>query len=99
MPAPPKEAAAVQATVKHLRALTAAAEAYRISRWAAEGSPEKAAISAARGNDAGEIAELLLCSADYHLLTFAAALSTNVLYPLGGYSLLRGAAEPAARAA
>jgi hypothetical protein len=42
---------------------------------------------------------MLIVSADFHLLTFAAALSAPELYPFGGFTLLRGVAEPAARAA
>jgi len=43
---------------------------------------------------------LLLVSSGFHLLTFAAVLSgREPLYPFGGFTLLRGAAEPAARAA
>jgi hypothetical protein len=51
------------------------------------------------GNQPSKLAELLLMSADFHLLTLAVALATDELYPLGGYTLIRGAAEPAARAA
>jgi hypothetical protein len=42
----------------------------------------------------------LLVNAGFHLLTLAAVLSgREPLYPFGGFTLLRGAAEPAARAA
>jgi hypothetical protein len=94
------EAVAITAAVAHLRALAdTAAPAYRAAVRPKTGSAEERAIRAARGNDAGLMAEMLLMSSDFYLLTFAAALSTREIYPLAGYALLRGAAEPAAWAA
>ncbi|MFI5281849.1 MAG: hypothetical protein ACHQ0J_01810 [Candidatus Dormibacterales bacterium] len=97
--ATPAEQQVIDAAVAHLRARVAAANAYRADVRPPPGSDHARAVEGWRGNEPGPLAELLLLSADYHLLTFMAALSTRELYPLGGYTLLRGAAEPAARAA
>jgi len=90
---------ALGATTRHIRARTKAAAGHRAATRPYAGSPEKAVIRSSRGNDAGQLAELLLVSADYHLETFAVVLGAPMLFPIGGYTLLRGAAEPAARAA
>jgi|SRR5579859_409206 len=98
-PATPAEQQLIDAAITHLRARVAAASDYHAGVRPAPGSDHANAVEGWRGNDPGPLAELLLLSADYHLLTFRAALSTKELYPLGGHTLLRGAAEPAARAA
>jgi hypothetical protein len=89
----------VDAAVKHLRARVRAATEYREAVRPRPGSTHEQALEGWLGNDPGGLAELLLMSAEFHLMTLMAALSTRELYPLGGYTLIRGAAEPAARAA
>jgi hypothetical protein len=93
------EQAEIDAAVIHVRARVAVATKYRAAVRPQGGSAQAVELASWRGNDPGGLAELLLVRAEYHLLTLMAALSTRELYPLGGYTLLRGAAEPAARAA
>lgn len=89
----------IAAAIAHVRARVAAAGNYRAAVRPAPDSEHAKAVHGWRGNEPGPLAELLIISADFHLLTLVAALSTRELYPLGGHTLLRGAAEPAARAA
>src|SRR5579864_5075609 len=95
----PAEQREIDAAVAHVRARIRIAGEYRAAVRPAPGSEYWKAVKDWRGNDPGPLAELLLMSSDFHLLTLATVLSTQELYPLGGYTLLRGAAEPAARAA
>jgi hypothetical protein len=96
--ATPAEQLLIDAANAHVRARVSAADVYRAAVRPAPGSEYAKAVEDWRGNQPGPLAELLVISADYHLLTFRATLSTRELYPLGSYTLLRGAAEPAARA-
>ncbi len=89
----------IDAAIAHVRARIRIAGEYRVAVRPPPGSEYEKAHKDSRGNDPGPLAELLLTSSDFHLMTLATALSTRELYPLGGYTLLRGAAEPAARAA
>lgn len=90
----------IAAAVVHIKARLKAADDYRDAVRPRPGSPEAEELKTWRGNHPGATADLLLVSAGFHLLTFAAVLSgREPLYPFGGFTLLRGAAEPAARAA
>ncbi len=89
----------IEAAIAHVRHRAAAAAEYRVAVRPQAGSTHARRLQSWLGNQPGQLAELLLLSAEFHLLTFAAALSTRELYPLGGHTLLRGAAEPASRAA
>lgn len=89
----------IAAAVAHIRARVKAADDYRDAVRPVPGSPEAKELRTWRGNHPGPTAELLLVSAGFHLLTLVAALSARDLYPFGGFTLLRGAAEPTARAA
>src|SRR6266571_1485849 len=85
----------IDAAIAHVRARIRIAGEYRVAVRPPPGSEYEKAHKDSRGNDPGPLAELLLTSSDFHLMTLATALSTRELYPLGGYTLLRGAAEPA----
>jgi len=99
-PASPVEKRQIAAAVTHIKARLKATDEYRDSVRPSPGSPEAEELRTWRGNNPGSTAEMLLVSAGFHLLTLAAVLSgREPLYPFGGFTLLRGAAEPAARAA
>jgi hypothetical protein len=97
--ASPVEKLQIGAAIAHIRARVAAADTYREEVRPVVGSKQEMELRSWRGNRPGSTAEMLLVSSDFHLLTLAAALSARDIYPFGGFTLLRGAAEPAARAA
>jgi hypothetical protein len=98
--ASPREKAQIGLAFSHIQARVKAADEYR---EAVRPTPESQAtreLATWRGNRPGVTAEMLIVSSNFHLLTFAAVLSgREPLYPFGMFTLLRGAAEPAARAA
>jgi hypothetical protein len=89
----------IATAVLHIRARVRAAEAYREAVRPSADSAHALELRDWRGNHPGATAEILLVSAEFHLLTLAATMTARDLYPFGGFTLLRGAAEPAARAA
>jgi hypothetical protein len=97
IPATPAQTLAIQQTVFHVRARVIAAERFRRSAARADGSPLEADFASGHGQDLVSHAMVWMLSADGHLLTLAAAMSTGELHAFGLYSLLRGAAEPLAR--
>jgi hypothetical protein len=97
--ASPHDKRQIHAAITHIRARVKAADNYRDAVRPAVESPEAEELTTWRGNHPGATAEMLIVSADFHLLSLAAALSSRDIYPFGGFTLLRGAAEPAARAA
>jgi hypothetical protein len=98
--ASPEEKRAIGAAFLHIQARVQAANRYRDEVRPAAGSLEAKELLAWRGNYPGATAEMLIVSSNFHLLTLAAVLSgREPLYPFGGFTLLRGAAEPSARAA
>ena len=99
LPPTPEERRLLDAASTHIRARVIAAVQYRVAVRPQPGSEHELALQGWRGNEPGALAELLLVSAEFHFLTLASTLSSRELYPLGGYTLIRGAAEPSARAA
>lgn len=84
----------------HIVARVKAADEYREAVRPNPDSEEAIEVATWRGNHPGSTAEMLIVSSNFHLLTVAAVISgRDPLYPFGLFTMLRGAAEPAARAA